>query len=216
MQEPEFLLYVDAQYASPYAMSAFVALQEKGLPFEVLTLNLAARENYAPGFGATSLTCRVPTLVHDDFSLSESSAITEYLEDLYPPPGYPAIYPRDIRARARARQIQAWLRSDLMPIRTERTTAVIFFRRVDTPLSDEGRSAAEKLFRVAETLLAHGGKNLFGDWTIVDVDLAIMLNRLAMNGDELPPRLATYAAAQWQRPSVQRWVKQSRETAAAA
>jgi glutathione S-transferase len=34
-----------------------------------------------------------------------------------------------------------------------------------------------------------------------------------MNGDEVPPRLAAYAAAQWQRPSVQRWVKLARETA---
>jgi glutathione S-transferase len=209
----EFLLYVDAKYASPYAMSAFVALQEKGLPFELLAIDLAARENFAPGFAATSLTCRVPTLVHDDFSLSESSAISEYLEDLYPAPGYAPVYPRDVRARARARQIQAWLRSDLMPIRSERPTTVIFSRRTDVSLSEEGRIAAEKLFRVADVLLAHGGQFLFGEWSIADVDLAVMINRLAMNGDEVPSRLATYAASQWQRASVQRWVKQTRETA---
>jgi glutathione S-transferase len=213
--EPEFLLYVDSKFTSPYAMSAFVALQEKGLPFEVLSLDLAARENYAPGFAATSLTCRVPTLVHDDFSLSESSAISEYLEDLYPAPGYPAVYPRDLRMRARARQLQAWLRSDLMPIRTERPTSVIFHKRVETRLSEEAQLAAEKLFRIADGLLSHGGMYLFSDWTIADVDLAIMLNRLAMNGDDMPPRLAAYAAAQWQRPSVQRWVKQTREVVVA-
>lgn len=215
MNEPEFLLYVDSRFTSPYAMSAFVALQEKGLPFGLLTLDLEARENFTPGFAATSLTCRVPTLVHDDFSLSESSAIAEYLEDLYPPPGYPPIYPRDVRVRARARQIQAWLRSDLMPLRSERPTTVIFHKRVDTPLSEEGRTAAEKLFRIADGLLTHGGMFLFGEWTIADVDLAIMLNRLAMNGDDMPPRLAAYAAAQWQRPSVQSWVKLTRETATA-
>ena len=27
------LLFVDAQYASPYAMSVFVALKEKGIPY---------------------------------------------------------------------------------------------------------------------------------------------------------------------------------------
>jgi glutathione S-transferase len=215
VNETEFLLYVDSKFTSPYAMSAYVTLHEKGIPFQLLALDLAARENYAPGFAATSLTCRVPTLVHDDFSLSESSAISEYLEDLYPPPSYTPVYPRDVRARARARQIQAWLRSDLMPIRAERPTSVIFYKRVDTPLSEEARAAAEKLFRVADAVLGQGSMYLFNEWSIADVDLAIMLNRLAMNGDDMPPRLAAYAAAQWQRPSVQRWVKLTRETAIA-
>jgi glutathione S-transferase len=210
--EAEFLLYVDAKYASPYAMSVFVALHEKGLPFDLLTIDLDAGENRLPTFTATSLTCRVPTLVHDDFALSESSAICEYLEELYPPPGYPPAYPGNIRARARARQVQAWLRSDLMPIRAERPTSVIFSRRTDQPLSEAGRGAAEKLFRVCDALLGEGAQNLFGEWSIADVDLAIMINRLAMNGDEVPARLASYAAAQWQRPSVQRWVKQARAT----
>ena len=209
----EFLLYVDSKYSSPYAMSAFVALHEKGVPFELLSIDLTAHENHAPGYTATSLTCRVPTLVHDDFSLSESSAIAEYLEDLYPAPGYPPVYPTDLRARARARLIQAWLRSDLMPIRTERPAQVIFFKRTDQPLSEDARVAADKLFRVASALLPEGARYLFGEWSIADVDLAAMINRLAMNGDEVPPQLAAYAAAQWQRPSVQRWVKHAREIA---
>lgn len=207
---PEFLLYVDSKYISPYAMSAFVTLHEKGLPFDVLAIDLATGENHASSFTQTSLTCRVPTLVHDDFSISESSAISEYLEDLYPAPGYAPVYPSDLRARARARQIQAWLRSDLMPIRTERTMRAIYFTRNDQPLSDDARVAAEKLFRIAGALLPEGAQNIFGGWSIVDVDLAVMINRLAMNGDEVPQRLAAYAAAQWQRPSVQRWVKQVR------
>jgi glutathione S-transferase len=208
---PEFLLYVDSKFTSPWAMSAFVTLHEKRLPFELLALDLSARENYAPIFTKTSLTNRVPTLMHDEYSLSESSAISEYLEDLYPAPEYAAVYPTDIRARARARQIQAWLRSDLMPIRTERTARVIFFKRTDQPLSEDGRAAAEKLFRVANALLPNGAQHVFGEWSIVDVDLAFMINRLAMNGDEVPPKLASYAAAQWQRPSVQLWVKRPRD-----
>lgn len=56
MSSPDFLLYVDADFLSPYAMSAFVTLHEKGLPFEIKTLNLAARENHEAGFVAASLT----------------------------------------------------------------------------------------------------------------------------------------------------------------
>jgi len=205
-----FRLYVDSQYASPYAMSAFVTLDEKGLPFEMVTLDLKARENTAAGFAAASLTCRVPTLVDGDFSLSESSAISEYLEEVFPAPRYAAVYPRERHARARARQIQAWLRSDLMPIRQERSTEVVFARPTDRPLSPQAQAAAARLFNVADALLERSATDLFGDWCIADTDLALMLNRLVLNGDEVPEKLAAYARRQWQRPSVQRWVVLSR------
>ncbi|MBI2959542.1 MAG: glutathione transferase [Betaproteobacteria bacterium] len=204
MPSSNFLLYVDAQFVSPYAMSAFVALHEKGLAFDVTTVDLAAKENLGAGFAATSLTRRVPTLVHEGFGLSESSAIAEYLDELFP---QPPIYPRDTRARARARQVQAWLRSDLMPLRQERSTEVVFLhRRTDAPLSAQAKASAEKLFAAAGALLAAGARNLFGDWCIADTDLALMLNRLVLNGDPVPERLSDYARSQWQRPSVRRWI----------
>ena len=74
------LLYVDSQFTSPYAMSVFVCLREKGLPFDVKTVDLSAKENHDPEFATTSITRRVPTLVHDGFALSESSAISEYVD----------------------------------------------------------------------------------------------------------------------------------------
>lgn len=188
-------------------MSVFVGLHEKKLPFEITTIDLSANANHEPSYVATSLTRRVPTLVHDDFSLSESSAIAEYLDEIFP--GAP-LFPVEPRARARARQVQAWLRSDLMPIRQERSTEVVFYGSAKPPLSVEAQAAADKLFFVAESLLPADAENLFGEWCIADVDLALMLNRLVLNGDEVPKRLANYASQQWLRPSVQLWVKQRR------
>jgi glutathione S-transferase len=37
-----------------------------------------------------------------------------------------------------------------------------------------------------------------------------MLNRLVLNGDPVPERLALYARQQWQRPSVQLWLELKR------
>lgn len=207
MPSENLLLYVDAQFVSPYAMSAFVTLHEKGLPFDLQTLNLAARENKQAKFAATSLTQRVPTLMHGDFALSESSAISEYLDEMFP---QTPVYPRAPRERARARQIQAWLRSDLMPIRQERPTEVVFYRPTSMPLSAEAQAAAEKLFAAADALLPAGAANLFGDWCIADTDLALMLNRLVLNGDPVPEKLASYAKRQWQRPSLQLWINRER------
>ena len=197
------LLHVDKQFVSPYAMSVFVSLHEKELPFQISAIDLAQQANNEREFAAASLTRRVPTLVHNDFSLSESSAIAEYLDETFP--GV-SLYPKETRLRARARQIQAWLRSDLMSIRQERSTEVIFYSAPAPPLSTEGQLSAEKLFFAAEAMLSANSDYLFGEWCIADVDLALMLNRLVMNGDRVPPRLASYAKQQWQRPSVQLWV----------
>jgi len=196
-------LHVDAQFASPYAMSVYVALNEKQLDFRISPVDLGALEHRAAGFSRLSLTQRVPTLVHGDFALSESSAITEYIDETF---AGTALYPSEPRARARARQLQAWLRSDLMPVRQERSTEVIFYAPAGAPLSAAAHRAAQTLFQAAQALLPEGAENLFGDWSIADVDLALMLNRLVMNGDAVPQRLASYADRQWQRPSVQRWV----------
>jgi len=200
-------LYVDANYASPYAMSVFVALREKALDFDLVTLDLVSGAHHSPDFAGLSLTHRVPTLVDGTFALSESSAITEYLDERYPGSG---LYPQDVQAKARARQLQAWLRSDLVPIREERPTFVIFYGPSSEPLSPTAIAAAERLFAAIDSLLPVGAENLFGSWTIADTDVALMLNRLVMNGDAVPLRLAEYARKQWQRPTVQIWAKMNR------
>lgn len=203
MNNELFKLYTDSQFLSPYAFTVFVGLHEKEIPFEIATINLAQQGQFEKSYVEKSLTAKVPVLEHDDFALSESSAILEYLEELYPAT---PIYPTDIQARARARQIQAWLRSDLVALRTERPTDVIFIQPTSAALSEEGQKAAEKLFFVTEKLLAPPGEFLFDSWSIVDAELALMLQRLIQNGDAVPDRLKNYALQQWQRPSVQKWL----------
>ncbi|HCB3586828.1 MULTISPECIES: glutathione transferase [Citrobacter] len=206
MSKPEITLWSDANFFSPYVLSVYVALQEKGLPFTLKTVDLSSGEHLQPSWQGYALTRRVPVLEIDGFELSESSAITEYLEDRFAPPQWERIYPHDLQKRARARQIQAWLRSDLMPIREERSTDVVFAAARKGPLSEAGKESAAKLVTTASGLLAHGKPNLFGEWCIADTDLALMLNRLVLNGDEIPEALAEYAAFQWQRASVQRFI----------
>lgn len=207
MSQGPLHLYVDSLFTSPYAMSVFVALREKGLAFETLTLDLDVGQNQAADYAQRSLTQRVPTLVDGDFALSESSAITEYLDQAYPET---RVYPADVQQRARARQVQAWLRSDLLPIRQERSTLVVFCGQKRPPLSAEAQAAATRLISAAQALLADNREYLCGQWSIADVDLAVMLNRLILNGDAVPAPLVAYAQRQWQRPSVQAWVNQPR------
>jgi glutathione S-transferase len=201
------LLYVDSNFASPYALVAYVSLLEKGLTFDVNPLELFAGAHKESAFASTSITRRVPTLIHDRFALSESSAICEYLDESFE--GI-RLYPTALHDRARARQVQAWVRSDLMPIREERPTFVVFCGAKRPALSEQSIAATHKLFAVALQLLEGRSENLFGDWSIADVDLAMMLQRLVAHGDVVPQRLVDYANHQWLRPSVQRWINHPR------
>ncbi|HAV1600794.1 glutathione transferase [Enterobacter hormaechei] len=213
MSQPVITLWSDANFFSPYVMSVYVALAEKGLTFTLKTVDLDSGEHLKPQWQGYALTRRVPVLEIDGFELSESSAIDEYLEDRFAPPVWERIYPHDLQKRARARQIQAWLRSDLVPIRTERSTDVVFAGVKKPALSEEGLSSARKLIETASSLLAQGNPNLFGEWCIADIDLALMLNRLILNGDDVPQLLVDYATFQWQRASVQRYLALSAKRA---
>ncbi len=200
------VVHGNGTWTSPYVLSVFVALREKALDFETIDVALHSGAHADPAFAAQSLTSRVPVLVDGDFALSESSAIDEYLEDAYAPPAYARILPPEKRARARARQVMAWLRSDLMPIREERSAEYVFYAHdrlpALRPLSAAGQRAAAKLLGVAGRLVPEDGGPLFGAWCIADTDLAMMLQRLVKTGHDVPGRIRAYAEDQWRRPAV--------------
>lgn len=206
MIDAPLTLFVDTFWISPYAMSAFVALEEKKLEYRVVDIALHQKEHRTAAYAAR--TGRVPSLQHGSFSLAESSAIAEYLAETFPYPAYPRLFPENLQQRGIAREIMAWLRSDLMPIREERPTHTIYYARATAPLSAQGQAAKQRLIE-AVTPLIHG-ETLFEQWCLADTDLAMMLQRLNVNGDGLPPALKTYAEANWQRPSVQKWVSHTR------
>ena len=199
----ELVLYIDHHWISPYALSAFVALEEKGVPYRIEELRFSVKAHQQPAYA--SRTQRVPSLRHDDFWLSESSAIVEYLDEVFPPPRFTAVLPTDPKQRALAREVMAWVRSDLMPIREERPTYGVWYERMCAPLSAAAQTAVDRLTRAAAQLIKPGRTSLFSAFSIADVDLAMMLQRLSMNGDALPAALTEFANAVWARPSVQRW-----------
>ncbi len=200
-------LYGNKPLTSPYVFSVFVALEEKKLRFELRLLDLATGEHRARDYVETSLTNRVPALVHDGFCISESSAITEYLEEAFPAPKYAQLYPKGPHERARVRMVQALVRSDFMPIREERSTDTVFQGAPVAPLSESARAAVERLYRIAGQLIPEAGRTVASEFSIADVDLAMMLQRLLANGDEVPDTLASYARTVWERPAVQKWLE---------
>jgi len=183
-----------------------VALREKGVSFEMVELSLADGQHLQAPLRDRSLTARVPSFTHAGFHLAESSAIAEYLEEAFPPPASPPLLPVPRQARARARQIMAWMRSDVPALRDERSTVTMFYRFKLPPLSPAAARDVAKLARVAEALIPASGGPLFDAWCLADSELAFMLHRLILNGDALPTRVRAWAERQWARPTVQEFV----------
>ncbi len=202
----DLVLYVDSSWNSPFVFSAAVTLEEKGLAWQAREVALHEQAHKRPEYRERSITGRVPALAHGDFWLSESSAIVEYLEDVFPSP---RVLPEQPAARARARQAMSYLRTEMNPLREDRPTHTMFHARASKPLSPAGAAAAADLERVA-TALVGGRDTIAGEWSIADAELAFMLHRLILNGDPVAEPLARYAKAQWARPSVRRFVERAR------
>lgn len=202
----ELKLYGDPSWACPWTFHAMVALEELKVRYTLELPHRPLSDDVRSEMRAHAYLDSTPCLVHGDFWLTESAAISEYLADVFAPPAHPRIMPSDPRGRARARQLMSWLRTSLGTLRDERPASSVFMRPVATPLGERARRDAEILTSTALALLAEGQASLFSEWCIADVDLALALTRLIANSDPVPQRLVDYAMAQWGRQSVRKYL----------
>jgi glutathione S-transferase len=100
-------------YSGPLSMfgaKAQIAALEKGLDFDLVMVAYDSQLGYSPKHPEVlriNPKQQVPVLVHGDLEIFDSTQIFEYLEDLQPTP---ALWPRDLEGRARARRLE--LQSD--------------------------------------------------------------------------------------------------------
>ena len=94
-------LYVGS--GSPYAWRVWLALEHKGLPYELRVLSFSGGDLRTPAFAALNPHCKVPVLDDDGFVMYESAAIVDYIGDAYRDAGAP-LFPDDVKARAIVRR----------------------------------------------------------------------------------------------------------------
>ena len=80
-----------------------IALIEKGLEFERISVDLTKREQKNPDYLKVHPFGQIPALDDEGFVVYDSTIINEYLEDEYP---YPPLMPSDSEGRARARMME--------------------------------------------------------------------------------------------------------------
>jgi len=81
----------------PYAHRSRLVLQEKGIDFDLIEINL---QNKPEGFTDISPYGKVPALVHGNQRVWESAVINEYLDEVFP---HPSLLPSNPIAKAQAR-----------------------------------------------------------------------------------------------------------------
>ena len=94
-----------------------VALKIKGIKFEEIPIDILRGEQFEHSYAEINAERVVPTLVHDDYSVFQSLAIMEYLDDIQPAP---RLIPRDAREAAYARSLALVAAADAHPLITPR------------------------------------------------------------------------------------------------
>jgi len=90
------------EFGPTRSLRARWTLQELGVDFEPITVNLQKKEHHRPEFLKINPAGRIPVLVDGDIVVPESVAIVLYLGEKYPEKG---LLPRDLRGRS---QVLRW------------------------------------------------------------------------------------------------------------
>jgi glutathione S-transferase len=91
---------------SPYAWKIWLALEHKGIPYELKMLSFDGGDTKSPEFRAVNPRGKVPAILDNGLAVRESAVIGEYLEDRYPEK---PLLPGDAKARAMNRLFELTL-----------------------------------------------------------------------------------------------------------
>ncbi len=209
----ELVLYVGEKNISSWSMRAFVALAAKNLPFEERTIPLREDRDRAQR-RRVSPTGRVPVLHHGGRVIPDSLAIIEYLEETFPPPAHPALWPRDPGERAHARWLAAAMHSGFTKLRESMSFNLCFLPQPPRPTPEALQEAAEMLsyFQDALDRRKAPGPFLFGPFTAADALYAPAIVRLI--AFRVPaahaPKAPAFMEAVLSHPAVKRWMEAAR------
>ena len=184
-----------------------IALAEKALPYEIVSVPFSRARGYAPKLPemlAINPKGQVPVMVDGDLALYDSTLILEYLEDRYPEP---PLYPRDIVERARCRQLEAAADEILFPSVWELIAEV--FYKPDPAQRDAARIARAEAaiadhFAGLDARLAERD-HLCGAFSVADIGYFLTMTFASSLGAAPSPgltHLGAWAGRVASRPSV--------------
>ena len=210
-----------------------ITLVEKGLTWEARRVDLFKTEQYDPKYLKLNPKGVVPTLVHGEIPVIESTLICEYIDEAFPEP---PLMPKDPAGRTRMRLWSKFVDEGLFDGVTELSFSAMFrermrnmapelresrFRNVGDPRrTDRFKStyehgvhspfvlhaiaAYERAFKLMEPTLAEGGPWICGKHvTLADINMMPFVARLSYLG-----LLEAWTA---NRPHINEWWARAQE-----
>ncbi|MCG6134666.1 MAG: glutathione S-transferase family protein [Nostoc sp. LLA-1] len=132
----------------PYAHRSRLVLQEKGVDFELIEINL---QNKPEGFIDISPYGKVPAIAHGDQRVWESAVINEYLDEVFP---NPPLLPSSPIAKAQARIWIDFANTRLVPA---------FSTLLRNPDVSQQEAAKQELYKHLEFIENEGLGKLSGE-----------------------------------------------------
>lgn len=166
-------------YISPYVRKVLVCLHLKRVPYEIDPIIPFMGDDR---FSQLSPIRRIPVLLDDQVTLSDSSVICQYLEDRYPEP---ALYPLRIADRARARWLEEFADSRMGEVfiwRLFNQVAInpfVWGEQTDTAILE--KTLQEDIPQVLDYLETQAPPEgfLFGNVSIADISIATFFRNAA-------------------------------------
>jgi GSH-dependent disulfide-bond oxidoreductase len=164
---------IDLHYApTPNGWKISIMLEELGLPYNVIPVNIRAGDQFKPEFLAISPNNRIPAIVDhapadggEPFSIFETGAILIYLAEKTG-----RFLPADMRGRSRVVQWVMWQMSGLGPMLGQHGHFALYAQEKIPYAIERYRDEAARLYRVLDTQLGKTGAYVAGrDYSIADI-----------------------------------------------
>ena len=204
-------LYIGNKNYSSWSMRPWVLLKQAGIEFEEVMVrfdSFDAGSEFKKTLGPINPVGKVPVLMDDGFVIWDTLAISEYVAEKFPDK---TLWPRDAKARARARSVCAEMHSGLSGLRSNCPM------NIEASLPDIGklvwrdkpevRADVARVVAMWSALLAeHGGPMLFGSFSIADAYFAPVCMRLKTYALPVPPAITAYVDRVSALPGVKAWI----------
>ncbi|MPT42617.1 MAG: glutathione S-transferase [Klebsiella sp.] len=186
--------------------------EEAGLAYQQEDYGSGFKPLDTPEFQRLNPNSLVPVLLDGEFAVWDSLAICEYAADQHPDAG---LWPKDAKARARARSLAAQMHSGFGALRN----ALPMNIEAHLPGIDMSEAVhadiqrMQALWRETREQFGHGGDFLFGAFSIADAFFAPVVSRFTTYDVPATGAVRDYMDAVLALPAMQEWMRDARAEA---
>ena len=163
---------IDLHFApTPNGWKISIMLEECGLPYRVVPVNISTGEQFEPEFLAISPNNRIPAIVDHQpsdggaaISVFETGAILQYLADKTG-----RFLPKDLRGKVRVSEWLMWQMGGLGPMLGQNGHFKLYASEKIPYAIERYEREAHRLFKVLDTQLGKTGNYVAGDYSIADI-----------------------------------------------